>query len=230
MSDIEDLSIDSISDFEDEDNSDIDNIDDIQINNKNTKSSKKKNKNDDLDDLDYSENSESDEDIDEEDDEDNEEEEDGDDEDDENDDEDNTDTEKQDDSDEDNDDIENFENYADSEYYNEDDEQIQTKIINDEETILTTKSENKIIDKNKYISRPFLTIYEYTKILCKRTTQILNGAKVMLNIPEDEINNYTAKELAILELKYKVSPFKIIRTIGAHNIEIWDVNELQNNL
>lgn len=214
MSDNEDYSIDSLSDFENDDFSDIDNIDEISlkksnINDKSNKSKKTKKNKDDLEDLDYSANSDSDSEQDDEDFSDNE-----------------------DNDDDEDDDIENIDSY-DEYYENEnDDEETQTskiQIINDEETIMTTKSENKIIDKSKYISRPILTIYEYTKIISKRTTQILNGAKIMLKIPEDEINNYTALELSKLELKYKVSPFKIIRTIGAHNIEIWDVNELTNN-
>lgn len=242
MSD-DDYSVDSLSDFDSEsDLSDIDNIDDIKISKKSIKKSKK-NIDDDIEDLDYSVDSDDEKPHkkrktkiikleDETNDEDQNEDEDEDDDDDENDNEDDDEDENEDDEDDENDneddDIENFDDYDDN---NEDEDDLNNKIniINDEETIMTNKSLNTIVDKDKYISRPILTIYEYTKIICKRTTQILEGAKIMLNIPESEIHNYTAKELAILELKYKVSPFKIIRTIGKNNVEIWNVNELKNN-
>ena len=54
----------------------------------------------------------------------------------------------------------------------------------------------------------------------------------MLNISNTpDVNNMSsieiAKYYAIMELKHKVSPFKIIRKIGNNTIEIWDVNDLE---
>lgn len=114
-----------------------------------------------------------------------------------------------------------------------DNEQLNTHIYNDDIDTQTIKNNINIIsDKKNYRSRPWLSIYEYTKILSERTNQILSGAKIMLNISNTpDVNNMSsieiAKYYAIMELKHKVSPFKIIRKIGNNTIEIWDVNDLE---
>jgi len=102
------------------------------------------------------------------------------------------------------------------------------KLINDAETIKSNNPETIITNKNNYITRPFLTRYEFVRILEERTQQIESGAKIMLKIPTEELNNYNPEELTMLELKYKVCPIKIVRTIGSTTKEIWDVNELEN--
>lgn len=112
-------------------------------------------------------------------------------------------------------------------------EQLNTDIYSDDIDTQTIKNNiNVISDKKNYRSRPWLSIYEYTKILSERTNQILSGAKIMLNISNTpDVNNMSsieiAKYYAIMELKHKVSPFKIIRKIGNNTIEIWDVNDLE---
>lgn len=114
-----------------------------------------------------------------------------------------------------------------------DNEQLNTDIYSDDIDTQTIKNNINIIsDKKNYRSRPWLSIYEYTKILSERTNQILSGAKIMLNISNTpDVNNMSsieiAKYYAIMELKHKVSPFKIIRKIGNNTIEIWDVNDLE---
>ena len=102
------------------------------------------------------------------------------------------------------------------------------KLINDAETVKSNNPETIITNKNNYITRPFLTRYEFVRILEERTQQIESGAKIMLKIPTEELNNYEPEELTMLELKYKVCPIKIVRTIGSTTKEIWDVNELEN--
>lgn len=115
----------------------------------------------------------------------------------------------------------------------DDDTTSRLKLVNDTDTIITNNKKNVILNKEDYKSHPWLSIYEYTKILSERANQLLSGAKLMLNIPND-INpgdtNQKAKDLAkqyaILEIKNKVCPFKIIRRIN-DKIEIWDVNDLE---
>ena len=102
------------------------------------------------------------------------------------------------------------------------------KLINDAETVKSNNPETIITNKNNYITRPFLTRYEFVRILEERTQQIESGAKIMLKIPTDELNNYKPEKLTMLELKCKVCPIKIVRTIGSTTKEIWDVNELEN--
>lgn len=102
------------------------------------------------------------------------------------------------------------------------------KLINDAETVKSNNPETIITNKNNYITRSFLTRYEFVRILEERTQQIESGAKIMLKIPTEELLNYEPEELTMLELKYKVCPIKIVRTIGSTTKEIWDVNELEN--
>lgn len=139
---------------------------------------------------------------------------------------------------EDLDDFENSEediddNSEESDISDIDDTTSRLKLVNDTDTIITNNKKNVILNKEDYKSHSWLSIYEYTKILSERANQLLSGAKLMLNIPND-INpgdtNQKAKDLAkqyaILEIKNKVCPFKIIRRIN-DKIEIWDVNDLE---
>ena len=102
------------------------------------------------------------------------------------------------------------------------------KLINDAETVKSNNPATIITNKNNFITRPFLTRYEFVRILEERTQQIESGAKIMLKIPTEELLNYEPEELTMLELKYKVCPIKIVRSIGSTTKEIWDVNELEN--
>ena len=110
----------------------------------------------------------------------------------------------------------------------DDDTTSRLKLVNDTDTIITNNKKNVILNKEDYKS-----LYEYTKILSERANQLLSGAKLMLNIPNDINPGDTdqkakdlAKQYAILEIKNKVCLFKIIRKIN-DKIEIWDVNDLE---
>lgn len=72
------------------------------------------------------------------------------------------------------------------------------------------------------ITKPFLTKYEYVRILGDRTKQLIEGAKPL-------IKNYkgmTSKEIAIAEIKLKMVPYFIHRPLPSGKIERWGVNEL----
>ena len=77
--------------------------------------------------------------------------------------------------------------------------------------------ENRITD-NK------LTIYEITRIIGTRATQIANGAKPFIK----NIKFLSPIEIAELELEKKLCPIKIIRPLPNGHSEEWDVNEFVN--
>lgn len=77
--------------------------------------------------------------------------------------------------------------------------------------------------KKTYITRPYLTIYEKTKIISERAQQISNGSTPLIKNPESYNNVY---EIAIEELKQKKVPFIIARPIS-NRIEYWKVEDLE---
>ena len=79
-----------------------------------------------------------------------------------------------------------------------------------------------IVNDKDRITLPRLSKYERTRILSERTRQIAEGAKVLIRTNK-KISPY---ELALLELKHNVLPFKVIRKRPDNKIEIWKLNEL----
>jgi DNA-directed RNA polymerase subunit K/omega len=105
--------------------------------------------------------------------------------------------------------------------------------IDDKECIYYEKDtffENKeLIDKdNVYvtndnrITRPILTKYEFVRILEDRIKQLTLSAKPLLK----NINGLNDKEIAILEIKNKVCPFKIERPLPNGQKEVFKLSEL----
>lgn len=105
--------------------------------------------------------------------------------------------------------------------------------IDDKDCIYYEKNsffENKeLIDKkNIYvtndnrITRPILTKYEYVRILTDRIKQLTLGAKPLLK----NINGLDDKEIAILEIKNRVCPFKIERPLPNGQKEVFKLSEL----
>lgn len=81
----------------------------------------------------------------------------------------------------------------------------------------------KIVKPESRITKPILTVYERVRILAERRQQLASGAKPM-------IKNYeglTIKEISNQELKHKVIPFIISRTLPSGVIERWKLNELE---
>ena len=69
-----------------------------------------------------------------------------------------------------------------------------------------------------------ITIYEKTRIIGTRATQIANGAKPFVK----NIKHLSSIEIAELELENKLCPIKIIRPLPNGHSEEWDVNEFIN--
>ena len=82
-----------------------------------------------------------------------------------------------------------------------------------------------IVPDDERISNNILTKYERVKILGVRAKQISESAKIMVKIDNNE--SLSPMELAKLELKHKVIPFKIKRPIGKNRYEIWKISELE---
>jgi DNA-directed RNA polymerase I, II, and III subunit RPABC2 len=99
----------------------------------------------------------------------------------------------------------------------------------DENDIFTDVEPEKFINQNKRIAdderstRPILTKYEKVRLIGTRTKQISDGSKVFVKSK----NSKSAKEIAELELKYKVIPLKIKRYLNDGSFEIWSVKDLE---
>jgi DNA-directed RNA polymerase subunit K/omega len=76
--------------------------------------------------------------------------------------------------------------------------------------------------KKTYITRPYLTIYEKTKIISERSQQLSNGSIPLIKNPESYNSVY---EIAIEELKQKKVPFIIGRPIS-NRMEYWKLEDL----
>lgn len=77
--------------------------------------------------------------------------------------------------------------------------------------------------KKTYITRPYLTIYEKTKIISERSQQLSNGSIPLIKNPESYNSVY---EIAIEELKQKKVPFIIGRPIS-NRMEYWKLEDLK---
>ena len=86
---------------------------------------------------------------------------------------------------------------------------------------------NIIVDKDKRITDPYLTKYEYIRCLSERTKQIELGAKIMIKNANELQKIKTSKELADYEIKItKSCPLIIVRELPNNTEEHWDINEL----
>jgi DNA-directed RNA polymerase subunit K/omega len=101
---------------------------------------------------------------------------------------------------------------------------LEDEIIIDDEIETDDKDIKEIIVlPEERITKNRLTTYEKVRILGLRAKQISLGAKILLK----NYGNKTPLELAELELKHKVIPFKIRRPLANKHIEIWKLDELE---
>lgn len=78
------------------------------------------------------------------------------------------------------------------------------------------------VDKN-HKTYPFLTQYEKTKILSFRASQICNGAKPYIVVPDGVTDSY---EIAKMELSSKRLPFIVKRPLPDGDYEVWRLADL----
>lgn len=106
-------------------------------------------------------------------------------------------------------------NHPECLYLNNDEIQVLSQIVRDENGI--------IIDEN-HKTLPIMTKYEKTKILGQRAKQINNGDKPYVNVSEKIIDGYIISEM---ELKQKKIPYIIRRPLGNGTSEYWKISDLE---
>jgi len=79
------------------------------------------------------------------------------------------------------------------------------------------------VDSSNRITMNRLTKYEKVRIIGIRTKQIMTGANILIK----GIEGKTPSEIAELELKYNMVPFKIKRKLPNGKFEIWKLSELE---
>jgi DNA-directed RNA polymerase subunit K/omega len=85
-----------------------------------------------------------------------------------------------------------------------------------------TTTRDVYISNDQRITKPVLTKYERVRILGERARQLSLGAKPMIK----SVENIDPKDIAHAELKMKVIPLIIIRTLPTGEKEKWKLNEL----
>jgi DNA-directed RNA polymerase I, II, and III subunit RPABC2 len=76
---------------------------------------------------------------------------------------------------------------------------------------------------NHHSSSPFLTLYERTKILCLRASQLAHGSPPFIDVPEYLTDVY---EIAKAELEAKRIPLILKRQMPDGNYEYWRLADL----
>jgi DNA-directed RNA polymerase I, II, and III subunit RPABC2 len=84
------------------------------------------------------------------------------------------------------------------------------------------EKEEKVED-NQRITINRMTKYEKVRIIGIRAKQIMTGANILIK----GVENKTPSEIAELELKYNMIPFKIKRRLPNGRFEIWKLSELE---
>jgi len=90
------------------------------------------------------------------------------------------------------------------------------------EKIIKPEPKYNILRGKDRVSFPRMTRYEMVRIIGERTKQLTMGAKAFIKNKED----YSYEELAVLELKNKLVPFKIMRSLPNGDKEEWSIEEL----
>jgi len=112
-------------------------------------------------------------------------------------------------------------------YYDNENTTEEDLIDEDEFNKIQEKNIREIeIPKELRITKPFLTKFEYARLISIRSTQIANGAKSLLLNP----HNLTPIEVAKIELENKLIPLIIKRNLPNNTYELWHINELTLNL
>jgi len=100
-------------------------------------------------------------------------------------------------------------------------EDIDSELFEDDKIVLT----GNVVKPEDRITKPILTKYERVRLLSERRQQLVLGAKPMIKLQAGD--NISEKDISSLELKHKVIPFIIVRTLPNGNIEHWKLSELE---
>ena len=96
---------------------------------------------------------------------------------------------------------------------------VDQDFFDDQPEILT----GRIVKPEERITKNILTKYERVRLLATRRKQLILGAKPMVKLPK----KIAEKDIANIELKAKVIPIIIVRTLPNGDIEHWKLNELE---
>ena len=100
-----------------------------------------------------------------------------------------------------------------------DSDDLDDSLFENDKLVLT----KRIVKPEERITKPILFKYERVRILSERRQQLIHGAKPMVRVPK----NVSEKEIADLELKARVIPFIISRTLPNGDTEHWKLDELE---
>jgi DNA-directed RNA polymerase I, II, and III subunit RPABC2 len=78
-------------------------------------------------------------------------------------------------------------------------------------------------DPSKAVSYPFLNLFEKTKVLSFRASQLAQGNKSYIAVPDTVSDVYT---IAKMELKERKLPYLIKRPLPDGDYEYWRINDL----
>ncbi len=106
---------------------------------------------------------------------------------------------------------------------NEDDE-IDLDIIYDDDNVNNNNKHDVFVDAKNRITKPFITQYEYVRILGDRAKALSLGAKPMIK----NVDKLNCKEIAKLEIKKGMIPLIIIRELPNGLKEKWKIHEFKN--
>ena len=84
---------------------------------------------------------------------------------------------------------------------------------------------NNILEKydtNNYVTLPILSVYEKTKILGLRLSQLEKSSFTYLK----DFKNFSIKEIALKELERKLLPYIIVRKLPNDITEFWKLEDL----
>jgi DNA-directed RNA polymerase I, II, and III subunit RPABC2 len=73
------------------------------------------------------------------------------------------------------------------------------------------------------VTYPFLTLYEKTKVLCLRASQLAHGTPAFIDVPEYLTDVY---EIAKAELEAKRLPYILKRPLPDGEYEYWRLADL----
>lgn len=88
---------------------------------------------------------------------------------------------------------------------------------------LYEETSNNFVSPTEVVSNDILTKYEKVALLCRRTSQLAQGAKPMLK----NVEGLEPRKVAQLELEKKVIPIKIIRPLPNGRKEVRTLSELR---
>ena len=93
--------------------------------------------------------------------------------------------------------------------------------------VLSSPEEYIKIEKEDKRTRPFISLYEKTRVISVRAQMISNGAVPLIQIP---INITKSYDIAVMEYEKKKIPFIIRRSFPDGTYEDWKLSDLIDNL